>query len=269
MTTPSLHDRKPALRLADISDEVRAALSNGLIATKNLTEWLAVDRRQLWYQVKKELGLPDPEHVDWSPQAWGELSALKQSFLIGKWIASLSKVGDPTWAYLSNHVSDVSREWTAIAVGYYPQLSFSKRLAWIKQFANDDNAGLREIAWLALRRNVQEDVPTAIRALVPWTGSRSDRLRRYASEITRPCGVWTCHIAELKQQPQMALPILNELNADESKYVQNSVGNWLNDASKSQPDWVREVVQDWVARSDHAATRYIAKRALRTLSKKT
>jgi 3-methyladenine DNA glycosylase AlkC len=55
--------------------------------------------------------------------------------------------------------------------------------------------------------------------------------------------------------------------ADESRYVQNSAGNWLNDASKTKEGaaWVRRFTRDALKRSDGPQTAYIVKRALRTV----
>ena len=39
----------------------------------------------------------------------------------------------------------------------------------------------------------------------------------------------------------IGLPILEPLKSDYSKYVRNSVGNWLNDASKTQSGFVRKL----------------------------
>ena len=75
------------------------------------------------------------------------------------------------------------------------------------------------------------------------------------------------HIAALKDQPELGLPILQPLMSDPSKYVKDSVGNWLNDASKSKPDWVRALIDKWLAKSDTSDTAYIAKRGLRSLNK--
>jgi 3-methyladenine DNA glycosylase AlkC len=117
-----------------------------------------------------------------------------------------------------------------------------------------------------MRDQVILELESAIECLVPWTGSRSERLRRYASEITRPCGVWAAHVPQLKETPEMGLSILEPLRDDDSKYVRDSVANWLNDASKSQPGWVRSVVKRWMKESPSKNTAAISKRALRSLT---
>ena len=264
----SIRARKPARRIIEIPEQVIQALSEGIVATMNLVEWLASDRHRLLAAILKQLDL-DLETVSpplWTPEILSQ-SALKQSFAIGKWLSSQIKVGDDAWRLLSIHTSDIVREWSAIIVGLADDITFARKLAWIKPFADDEHSGLREIAWLALRAEVIRDPVHAVQCLVPWTGSRNERLRRYASEITRPCGVWTSHIRQLKEQPEFGLPILEPLLADDSKYVKNSVGNWLNDASKSQPGWVQATTAHWLAKSQSVHTRYIVRRALRTIEK--
>ncbi|KJR43596.1 DNA alkylation repair protein [Candidatus Magnetoovum chiemensis] len=49
--------------------------------------------------------------------------------------------------------------------------------------------------------------------------------------------------------------------------MQNSVANWLNDASKDNPQWVIELCAQWKTQSDTKETNYIINRALRTLRK--
>ena len=72
---------------------------------------------------------------------------------------------------------------------------------------------------------------------------------------------------QLKQNPELGLPILEILKSDKAKYVQDSVGNWLNDASKTQPKFVRNICKRWETESDTKETKYITKKALRTLNK--
>ncbi|GIN84164.1 hypothetical protein J6TS2_05500 [Heyndrickxia sporothermodurans] len=79
--------------------------------------------------------------------------------------------------------------------------------------------------------------------------------------------MWTKHIELLKNEPHKALPILNLLHSDSSKYVQDSVGNLLNDASKTQPEWVINQCEKWLKNSDTKETVRIIKKAKRTLVK--
>jgi 3-methyladenine DNA glycosylase AlkC len=263
-----IRNRTPATRIVEIPEQVKQSLSKGLVATKNLTEWLASDRQKLLSTVIHHLGLGsqfDPQSI-WTDELLSQ-SALKHSFAIGQWLSLHIQVGSDNWSFLASHESDIVREWAAILVGLSTEMKFPRKLAWIKPLADDEHSGLREIAWLALRSDVIRDPMSAIKSLTPWAGSRRERLRRFASEVTRPRGVWCSHLSMLKDNPELGLPILEPLLADDSKYVQNSVGNWLNDASKSQPDWVRMTTQQWLKISDSPNTRYIVKRASRTLER--
>ncbi|MNP79533.1 hypothetical protein D3C76_1774050 [compost metagenome] len=64
----------------------------------------------------------------------------------------------------------------------------------------------------------------------------------------------------------MALPLLDAVKSDAHKYVQDSVSNWLNDASKTNPEWVRQACATWTQQSDTQHTRRIVTRAMRSLT---
>ena len=135
----------------------------------------------------------------------------------------------------------------------------------MRPLADDPHFGVREWAWLALRSDIVAGPLEALALLQPWTQQPSPHLRRFACEALRPRGVWATHIALFKQQPEHVLPLLETLADDPERYVQDSVGNWLNDAGKSQPDWVRTVCTRWQSTRDSVANAYIRKRALRSL----
>jgi 3-methyladenine DNA glycosylase AlkC len=121
---------------------------------------------------------------------------------------------------------------------------------------------------MAVRDATIQSLDEALRLLPPWAADPDPNIRRFASELTRPRGVWCAQIERLKAEPWAGVKLLEPLRADPSRYVQNSVANWLNDASRSQPAWVEETCGRWLAESDAAETRYIVRRALRTLSKR-
>jgi 3-methyladenine DNA glycosylase AlkC len=79
--------------------------------------------------------------------------------------------------------------------------------------------------------------------------------------------VWCAPLAALKAEPWRAVTLLQPLRADPSLYVRNSVANWLNDASRTQPAWVEDLCARWSRESATPETGYIVRRALRTLRK--
>ena len=64
------------------------------------------------------------------------------------------------------------------------------------------------------------------------------------------------------------MALLEPVRSDPARYVQNAVANWLNDASKSLPEWVRGVCERWTAESPTRETAWIVNRGVRTLRKR-
>lgn len=120
---------------------------------------------------------------------------------------------------------------------------------------------------MAVRESVTVDLNKALQILEGWSKDADANVRRFATESIRPNGVWCKKIDRLKTNPELALNILENMKSDSSKYVQDSVANWLNDASKTRPDFVSQLCAKWVKESASKETAYIVKRALRTINK--
>lgn len=263
MTTPP---RKGARRMADIPPEILHAINGGQLPTVNLVEFLAADLGVLLPAVSTQIGL-DPGHpvLRATAERLPALKPMQRHWAIAA--ALLAAIGEDraAEARLARHVSDLARQWAALMVGLRMGQSLATRLQQIRPFAADAHFGVREMAWMGVRQAVAAEVPQALTLLQPWTAETDPNLRRFASEVTRPRGVWCAHLEMLKHTPQAGYALLHPLRADPSRYVQDSVANWLNDAAKSQPDWVRSLCADWLLESGRPATAYICKRALRSL----
>ena len=119
---------------------------------------------------------------------------------------------------------------------------------------------------MAVRDEVAGDIDTAVPLLKPWVADADPNIRRFASELTRPRGVWCAQIESLKREPWRAAGLIEPLKSDSSLYVRNSVANWLNDASKTQPQWVEKTCLRWERESRTPETAYIVRRARRSMT---
>jgi 3-methyladenine DNA glycosylase AlkC len=263
--------RKGYASRAAIPPAVRAAIDCGQDDPRTLVEWLVVDTPTLLSYVLPDVGLG--AHADAlvrEAREWAPLSALKRHARVG---ASLWRVlhlrpdAGAIYGRIAHHRSSVVREWGAQIVAADRQLTLAQRLDCARHYAADPHMMVREIAWLSLRPDVLAQLDLALSLLVPWVHDPDPYIRRCAVEGTRPRGVWCVQSARLKQTPQSALHLLEPLRADTSRYVQLSVGNWLNDASQSQPAWVRALGQRWRDESPTPETERIVQRALRTIDR--
>lgn len=105
-----------------------------------------------------------------------------------------------------------------------------------------------------------------IRQMIAWSRHKNERVRRLASEGSRPRLPWAMGVPFLKKNPSTILPILENLKNDPSEIVRRSVANSLNDISRDHPAITLSIVKKWKGRS--AETDQLIKHASRTLLKK-
>lgn len=262
--------RKGAKSTKDILPEILVALNNGEIESANLVEWLAVNQILLLQNLLK-----NTNRISYFETINNLVIGLKKQTIntineaIGLGLLHQIEANNDSelFTIISHHTSDMVRCWATYIIGLNENLSISEKLNQIKPFAANAHFGVREIAWLALRKSINENLLESIEIFKNWVVHEDENIRRYASEATRPRGVWCAHIEILKQNPDLALSILEPLHSDKSKYVQNSVANWLNDASKTQPTFVVQLCEKWQNYSNSKETLYIVTRAKRTLNK--
>jgi 3-methyladenine DNA glycosylase AlkC len=99
-----------------------------------------------------------------------------------------------------------------------------------------------------------------------WSLHKNDKVRRLASEGSRPRLPWAMAIPALKKDPSPILPLLENLKNDPSEWVRRSVANSINDIAKDHPDLVIMLARKWKGFSKE--TDAIIKHGSRTLLKK-
>ena len=267
-----LTNRKGARRKQDIPDEVLVLLNRGELETVNTMERLAVDHVALVGHTFPEMGFTQNavngliEHI----RAQKNPSTMNTVKLMGACLYQLYADKTDFEAVLNRlrtHPSDTIRSYAAMLIASHQKMSLEEKLDTALPLVADKHFGVREVIWIALRPDVARNLEASFNLLSTWTASDDENIRRFASEVSRPRGVWCKHIPELKEQPELGLPVLEPLKADPSRYVQLSVGNWLNDASKTRPDFVTSLCKDWKQKSNSRATELIINRATRSMHK--
>lgn len=264
-------NRKGARKISDIPTEILELLNKGEIETANLTEWLAVNQFLLIDNTFPSLGLENYiEDVKESMNQLKKFSTMSIVKTVGEILYELASEDGKLQEVLDNlskHKSDIIRCYATYLISLNTKLSLKEKLENSKNLIADKHFGVREIVWMALRTKIEKDLKKSIELLVEFTKDKDENIRRFATEVCRPRGVWCKHIESLKKQPQQALVLLENLKADKALYVQNSVANWLNDASKSQAEFVIDLCNNWKKDSPTKETEKIIKRALRTINK--
>lgn len=231
-----------------LSQERIDVLNRGESETQFLVEGLAICFETLMQHI-----FPT-EEVPHFPQKMGYIKRMERA---GQWLLEKRAF------HLINHPSDTVRGWVGYGIGMQ-DLPLEEIIKQMEPLANDPHFGVREWAWIAIRGRVIDELDLALNLLKVFATSEHENLRRFAVELTRPRGVWCAHIKALKDEPWKALPLFEHMHADRAKYVRLSVGNWLNDASKTHPEWVKSVCERWQALSNSKETEHICKRALRS-----
>lgn len=132
-------------------------------------------------------------------------------------------------------------------------------------------AALREIttrfsAEDAIRSFLNSFPEPTLAALHEWTSDPHYHVRRLCSEGTRPRLPWS---VRLTIPSVAAVPLLDRLFCDPTRFVTRSVANHVNDIAKDAPDTACALLERWQQRGGQTDNemRYIIRHATRTLVK--
>lgn len=117
----------------------------------------------------------------------------------------------------------------------------------------------------AIRQFILKYPDETMQQMLLWAKDENEHLRRLASEGCRPRLPWAIALPVFKNNPEKVLKILELLKDDDSKYVQKSVANNLNDISKDNPQILRDITKSWIGQNKNRD--WILKHGCRTLLK--
>jgi 3-methyladenine DNA glycosylase AlkC len=242
-----------------VPPRVKAELSQGIRETRVLVECFTIDFAVLLRHAVPGVSADAVARMEHSK----DLAFTRRMRLAAE--LAIETLAETERMTLARHPSDTVRGWACYMAGLLDGWSLERRVRAVRALADDSHFGVREWAWLGIRDAIVAEPIETVALLRPWTEEASENLRRFATEATRPRGVWAKHICLFKEKPELGMPLLEPLRADASRYVQDSVANWLNDAAKTQGDWVRKICDRWRTESPQPTTERICRRAMRNL----
>lgn len=121
-------------------------------------------------------------------------------------------------------------------------------------------------AEFAVRPFIVADQKRALQTMSEWAADPDEKVRRLASEGSRPRLPWGMRLQTLVRDPEPTAKILEALKDDASLFVRRSVANHLNDITKDHQDYVLQRLEEWDLERENL--RWIAKHACRTLIKR-
>lgn len=118
----------------------------------------------------------------------------------------------------------------------------------------------------AIRYFIDTFPQETLETLLFWTKDQHYHVRRLCSEGTRPKLPWS---QKINIPVTAALPILDNLFFDKTRFVTRSVANHINDISKVNPDLSLEILTKWqkLGTQKREEMDYIIRHGLRTLVK--
>ena len=125
----------------------------------------------------------------------------------------------------------------------------------------------RNTSEYAVRPYLEKDTKKTLKQMIKWSKDKNFHLRRLASEGVRPRLPWAPKLDIFIKQPELILPILNNLNNDSVKFVQKSVANCVNDIFKDNYEVGKQLIEDWNKSDISPERKWIIKHSLRKLKK--
>lgn len=120
-------------------------------------------------------------------------------------------------------------------------------------------------AEFAIRKFLLRYEKQTLEEILKFSLDQNYHIRRLASESIRPRLPWGISLKKYQKDPNIILPILENLKNDSSEYVRRSVANNLNDISKDNPEITLKIAKRW---QKQGCNNKMIAHSLRTLLKK-
>jgi len=119
----------------------------------------------------------------------------------------------------------------------------------------------------AVRQFIEKEPDSMLKVMKRWSKDQNFHVRRLSSEGWRPKLPWAKKLDVYLENLNPIVNILETLNNDSSRYVQNSVANHMGDLLKINRDFTMDILNRWAINAEDN-TKWIIRHAIRNLRKK-